>query len=156
MHLTKKKCTTIWRGSRKKTVRARETSCWRSSSVRTAIKSIFKSRKTWVLINLGSLSSSSLNLFNPEMTKRASLPMSFFPLQRGPLGLPSWYSLKPPHVFLYSNAITVCLKDSVVETSLIGLLLFVEFDVNCLRNTEAKRCVFHFLAKHRIDISVLK
>lgn len=138
------------------TVRARETSCWRSSSVRTAIKSIFKSRKTWVLINLGSFSSSSLNLFNPEMTKRASLPMSFFPLQRGPLGLPSWYSLKPPHTFLYSNTVTICLKDSVVETSLIGFILFVKFNVKSPRKSEAKRHVPHFLVKHRNAISVLK
>lgn len=131
-------------------MRARETSCWRSSSVRTAIMSIFKRRRTWFLMNLWSLSSSSLNLFNPDITKSASLPMSFFPLQRGPLGLPSWYSLKP-HNLLHWNGLEGI---NGVEASLMGLLLLV--DTNSPRYTEAKRRISHFFMKQRLAITLEK
>lgn len=127
-------------------MRARETCSWRSSSVRTAIMSIFKSLRTWVLMNLWSLSSSSLNLLNPDMTKSASLPMSFFPFQRGPLGLPSWYCRKHNAVLNELNSTKV---NDVEETSFMGLILLV----NSPSSNEAKSRIFQFFKKERLAIT---
>lgn len=121
-----------------RTLIANVTSSWRSSSTRTAIMSNFRSLRTWVLMNLSSFSSSSLNLFNPCITKRASLPISFFPLQSGPLGLPSWYSRLNPHVDFnesISNAGAWGIAGN--ERSEMGVLH------RNLRNMEVKAGPFH-------------
>ena len=75
---------------KERTLMANAVSSCRSSSPITANMSNFNNLKTWVFINLSSFSSSSFNLLRPRITKRASFPISFLPLQRGPLGLPSW------------------------------------------------------------------
>lgn len=100
-------------------------------------------------MNFPSFSSSSLNLFNPWITKSASLPIAFRLLQRGPRGLPSWYSRNPHMGRLESGWKPVIVDVTGNGTSLIGLL------VKPRRNTKAKMGNFD-LENHRIAIWLLQ
>lgn len=113
--------------------------------MRTATISIFRSLKTWVLMDFCNFSSSSLNLFKPRITKSASFPISFLPLQSGTVGLPSWYCLNP------NMDLCTAYQSGIGKSGKFLVGTFVRF----WRTIEAKMEIF-YLEITRADIRVLK